>query len=89
MIKGFIFYQHGKIPFVINRYIMELFTDDSLLSVSLMSIISKRIILFMDSVFLGFQPQKITILVEHSIGVTVIYPVILSIVLPRKTVMTP
>lgn len=32
MIKGFIDYREGKIPFVIENYRMELFTDDDLLS---------------------------------------------------------
>ena len=31
MVKGFIFFRDGKIPFVIENYCMELFTDDSLL----------------------------------------------------------
>lgn len=31
MDKGFVFYKDGKIPFVIENYRMELFTDDSLL----------------------------------------------------------
>lgn len=69
MIKGFIFYQHGKIPFVINRYIMELFTDDSLLSDFINEYnFKKNYIIYGQCFFLGFQPQKITILVEHSIG---------------------
>ena len=32
MIKGFVFFKEGKIPFVIENYRMELFSDDSLLS---------------------------------------------------------
>ena len=31
MVKGFIFFRGGKMPFVIENYRMELFTDDSLL----------------------------------------------------------
>ena len=31
MVKGFISFRNGKIPFVIENYRMELFTDDSLL----------------------------------------------------------
>lgn len=31
MVKGFIFFKEGKMPFVIENYRMELFTDDSLL----------------------------------------------------------
>ena len=31
MVKGFIFFKEGKIPFVIENYRMELFADDSLL----------------------------------------------------------
>ena len=28
MVKGFIIYKNGKIPFVIDKYRMELFTDE-------------------------------------------------------------
>ena len=28
MVKGFILYKNGKIPFVKDKYRMELFTDD-------------------------------------------------------------
>lgn len=31
MLKGFIFFGEGKIPFVVENYRMELFTDDDLL----------------------------------------------------------
>lgn len=31
MVKGFIFFRDGKIPFVIKDYCMELFSDDNLL----------------------------------------------------------
>ena len=31
MVKGFIDFKGGKIPFVIENYCMELFTDDDLL----------------------------------------------------------
>lgn len=33
MVKGFIFFRTGKIPFVIENYRMDLFTDDSLLEI--------------------------------------------------------
>ncbi|MHB1154032.1 MAG: hypothetical protein ACYCWE_20425 [Eubacteriales bacterium] len=69
MVKGFIFYQHGKIPFVIDKYIMELFTDDSLLSDFTKEYnFKKNYIIKGQCFYLGSQPQKITILVEHSIG---------------------
>ena len=32
MVKGFIFFKKGKIPFVMENYRMELFTDDELLT---------------------------------------------------------
>jgi hypothetical protein len=32
MVKGFVFFKKGKIPFVIENYRMELFTDDGLLN---------------------------------------------------------
>ena len=31
MVKGFIFFRYGKIPFVIDNYRMELFTDEKLI----------------------------------------------------------
>ena len=31
MVKGFIFFRDGKIPFVIDNYRMELFTDEKLI----------------------------------------------------------
>ncbi|MBD5469508.1 MAG: hypothetical protein HDR21_15390 [Lachnospiraceae bacterium] len=31
MVKGFIFFGKGKIPFVMENYCMELFTEDDLL----------------------------------------------------------
>lgn len=31
MVKGVVFFKEGEIPFVIDDYRMELFTDDSLL----------------------------------------------------------
>lgn len=31
MLKGFIFFGEGKIPFVVENYRMELFADDDLL----------------------------------------------------------
>mgnify|MGYP000868377641 CR=1 FL=1 len=33
MVRGFIFFRTGKIPFVIENYRMDLFTDDSLLEI--------------------------------------------------------
>lgn len=32
MLKGFISFREGKIPFVVENYRMELFTDDDLLN---------------------------------------------------------
>jgi hypothetical protein len=32
MVKGFILYKNEKIPFVIEKYRMELFTDDEILN---------------------------------------------------------
>ena len=32
MVKGFIFYRNGKIPFVITDNRMELFSDDDIMS---------------------------------------------------------
>ena len=69
MIKGFIFFRKGKIPFVIENYRMELFTDDELLTD-----FPKEYNFKVDYILEGeyyandFQGQKSTFLVERSMG---------------------
>ncbi|WP_320404605.1 hypothetical protein [Gudongella oleilytica] len=71
MIKGFTFYQSGRLPFVIDNYIMELFTDETLLSdFTKEHNFKKNYILTGQCFILGSQSQKITISVEHSLGST-------------------
>lgn len=71
MTKGFIIYQSGRLPFVIDNYRMELFTDDNLLSDFTKEYNFKKNYILTGQCFtLGFQSQKITIYVEHSVGST-------------------
>lgn len=71
MTKGFILYKNGRLPFVIDNYRMELFTDDNLLSDFTKEYNYKKNYTLIGQCFvLGFQSQKITISVEHSIGST-------------------
>ena len=71
MIKGFIIYQSGRLPFVIDNYIMELFTDDTLLSDFTKEYNFKINYILTGQCFTsGSQSQKITISVEHSLGST-------------------
>ena len=53
MVKGFIFFRDGKIPFVIENYRMELFTDDSLLDDFCKELILKKTISCMDNVLIS------------------------------------
>lgn len=72
LVKGFINYRDGRIPFVIEDYTMELFTDDDLLK-DFSAEHNKKInyILFGQCFGMsGFQPQKISILVDYSMGNT-------------------
>ena len=71
MTIGFILYKTGRLPFVIENYRMELFTDDTLLSDFTKEYNFKNNYILNGQCFLsGFQSQKITISVEHSIGST-------------------
>lgn len=71
MVKGFIIYKNGKIPFVIDKYRMELFTDDKILNDFMQEHNKKRNYILSGVYFsLGTEPRKITILVEHSLGST-------------------
>ncbi len=69
MVKGFVFFKEGKIPFVIENYRMELFTDDSLLNdFSREHNFNTNFILQGQYFGNGIQGQKATFFVEHSIG---------------------
>lgn len=69
MIKGFIFFRKGKIPFVIENYRMELFTDDELLTDFTKEYNFKEDYILEGEYFANdFQGQKSTFLVERSMG---------------------
>lgn len=71
MVKGFILYKNGKIPFVIERYRMELFTDDIILNDFMQEHNKKKNYILSGQYFsLGVEPRRITILVEYSMGST-------------------
>ena len=71
MVKGFIFFRDGKIPFVIENYRMELFTDDSLLDDFCKEYNFKENYILHGQCFdIGIRGRKVTFLVENSIGRT-------------------
>lgn len=71
MVKGFVFFKDGKIPFVIEDYRMELFTDDGLLSDFCQTYNFKENYTLEGQYFRsGTQAQHASFLVEHSVGST-------------------
>lgn len=71
MVKGFIFFGKGKIPFVMENYRMELFTDDEILEDFIKKYNFKEdYILEGECFYNGFRGQKTTFLVEQSMGST-------------------
>lgn len=69
MVKGFIFFRKGKIPFVMENYRMELFTDDELLTDFTKEYNFKEDYILEGEYFAnGFQGQKSIFLVERSMG---------------------
>ena len=71
MIKGFIFFREGKIPFVIKDYRMELFTDDGSLSEFAKEYNFKKDYTLYGQYFRnGIQGQPATFLVDYSMGST-------------------
>lgn len=71
MVKGFIFFRDGKIPFVIENYRMELFTDDSLLDDFCKEYNFKENYILHGQCFdVGIRGRKATFLVENSMGST-------------------
>lgn len=72
MIKGFVNYRDGRIPFVIENYVMELFTDDPLLTDFTKEYNFQNDYVLRGQYFDigGFQPQRISMLVDYSTGNT-------------------
>lgn len=71
MVKGFIDYRGSKIPFVIENYRMELFTDDDLLKdFSKEHNFKKNYILHGQYFGISSQGQTATFLVDYSMGST-------------------
>ena len=71
MVKGFIFFRTGKIPFVIENYRMDLFTDDSLLEIFCKEYNFKENYILQGQCFdIGPHGRKATFLVENSMGST-------------------
>lgn len=71
MIKGFIDFQEGKIPFVIENYRMELFTESDLLNdFSKKYNFTTNYILHGQYFDIGSKGQRATFLVEYSMGST-------------------
>lgn len=71
MVKGYIDFRKGKIPFVIENYRMELFTDDNRLADFSKEHNQKRnYVLYGHYLGVSSQGQAATFLVEHSIGGT-------------------
>lgn len=72
MIKGFINYCNVRIPYVIEDYVMELFTDDPILKDFSKDNNHKKNYILKGLYFTasGFQPQRITALVDYSMGNT-------------------
>ena len=71
MVKGFVFYRGGKIPFVIEDYRLELFSDDSLLSNFAKEHNFKMNYTLHGQYFRdGFHGQRVIFLVEYSMAGT-------------------
>lgn len=71
MVKGFVFFNRGKIPFVIEDYRMELFTDDDLLSDFCQTYNFKENYVLDGQYFRsGSQGYHASFLVERSVGST-------------------
>lgn len=71
MFKGVISYQNGKIPFVIDNYQMNLFSEEELVSKFTKEYnFQNNYILTGECFDLGNTPRQITLLVEKSIGNT-------------------
>ena len=71
MTKGFIFYKEGKLPFVIENYRMEIFTDDPLLDDFCIEHNRKHDYILHGQCFdSGYKGRQALFLVEYSMGST-------------------
>lgn len=71
MLKGFINYKDGRIPFVSENYHMHLFTDDSILSEFKKEYNNKtNYVLFGEEFEFGVQSRRVIFFVEHLLGYT-------------------
>ncbi len=71
MFKGLIDYQNGKIPFIIDNYQMDLFSENELLTQFAKEYNFKTNYILTGQCFdMGNTPRNITLLVERSIGNT-------------------
>lgn len=71
MVKGYISFQEGKIPFVIDNYQMELFSDNDLVNDFCKHYNFKQnYVLHGQYHFSGTQAQNATFLVNYSLGTT-------------------
>lgn len=71
MVKGFIFFKEGKIPFVVENYRLELFTDDPLLDNFCKEYNFKENYILQGQCFdVGMRVRKTTFFVENSMGPT-------------------
>ena len=71
MVKGFVFFKDGKIPFVIDHYRLELFTDEAILSDFCKEFNYKDNYILRGQCFdNGSHARNATFLVEHSTGST-------------------
>ena len=71
VIKGFIDYNSGKIPFVLQKYRLELFGADELIKTFIKEHNFKNNYILTGQYFrLGTTPERITLLVDRSMGET-------------------
>ena len=70
MFKGFINYKQEKIPFVIDDYKMELFTDDSILEEFINEYRYQKDYILKGLCFQHLTKRNITMLVERTVGET-------------------
>ena len=71
MLKGFIDYKGGRIPFVAEKYRLELFTDDNLLNDFTAEYNHKtEFILYGQCFDNGFASRGVAFMVEESLGCT-------------------
>ena len=70
-IKGFVNYNNGKMPFVLEKYNLELFSDNELIKNFLKEYNSKNNYILTGQYFrMGTTPENITLLIDKSMGST-------------------